>query len=1133
MTAPQEDWIYLDEPLPEIHIREIVSIDELLERNSMFVALSEDEIYQLLRLMFRESPESADAFFAFHKELTHPPDMLRKLAQHIIYDVNAKKKDFGTEESEEEYFQALRTIEKIQNYRTREQKLTELHEPLERTERLEGAYPMMEQRMRALVRTVEGAEVMRLENDKEAYEILSGELRRANHVPSMYMGEHVGTPSGLTLSQVSVAKKDAPMEEAGPEEALLAFSRSLLPSTRMVISQMRENPVSDLRSLEVLFQRYGLELEQLQEADMPGLLQALLRGPGGPEEPEEPEPEGRAKAGKKGPPREIKPKEISYVKLHRLFWDSIRARLTLASDTPLYADIVNQTMAAIREKPMYTDVYVPLSKQMEKLDQGTMKLEEFLQYLQLMRNRTEREMLLNFQAALHRLEKEGELSRLEPMIKDVADRISQTVDPEEAEEVFGSKAFLKEYKDPYALQAEPVLEEEVAYEMVEERDAFVLTLPEEEEDVDLSILEEEEENELMAALKPYETSDPVKTKVFQGMSEILKELHRLTRMPWEPARFIKILMQRSPPVIDISMAMFDAGSTLPEDLRERIAKESLEEVVKILPMEQQEKATVAYREAQKRLQKQRQSMFFLFLSYWILHIQSLMLEKRFVLQQINPTPCREEELIGPGFPVVEGREGKKGVLSYFACILHEEGRGIPRMEEMVDNYSREELVSKLKEGFACFAHEIELLQKMAHSDVVYRGSLRVKDAIDAFDEIKSLGDRRKTDPTLNLRVQLLRPYIKTIQLLPSIPDIPGNMKERHKHILGCCYVRLDDNYLVANRMSNRLQASKEYFAKYRVGQEKRPLLLGYAPPALAPPAVKEALPDEHLAAIGQAVPEEEGDWRETVRDKALPFLPNTLQNILRKENSLVMTQLDAEALRHLNALSVTLSRRGEQDNTLWQNIQTLAISELYGLFAQVSFGLYKYAENASLPGAEQEIIRDQIGKAQIFVKMLRELKVPDQDSKELQALLQLVVCRTVCLPGEVKPNQTIISITQTVSSTFVRKLAEHMAKALRRYVDMRIMPTIQDIQKKISEIREKRKLETILKYEQNPELNKLIKQARLQGINLPTENLQEQPMLDMYQVQAEDMQADFQEALAFQPIGEDTEDINPDRFYDY
>ena len=1142
MASSQEEWIYLDEELPEVHIRELISMQELLEKNQNFVALSDEEIYNQLLLMFKgrdaDNEVVARGYLDMHKDATSPADPVSRYCRHIVFQTNAKRKDFGTDNSEEDYFEILKNIKNTPNYGVREQIKNELQEPFEEATRTEDGNRIVIPRKRRLqVRLQQNEygvsdEVLRVEADKENYDILSGEFYAANHADSMHMSEHVAPRKPLTLSG-SVAKREdvdvSKIASSNPDAAQGAyfdvFARAIVPSFKYIIRHVNSDNTSDMRSLKVLFQLYGRDLEDIDTdaySELVNTIRALEYN-----EPEDKKDKGRHAK------RDIKPTETSYTRIFRMFWSSIIARLRVASDAPLYSEMINNAIALILAKPFKGDIYTPVPKQLEKLRNGSIKLDEFVRDIQLLKNLDERNLLSEFRNSVQSLQSdENPFPRLEEHIKEMERLAALTVDPEQAEGMFSTKGFVKEYTDPDQI-GKGHIQPDVADEMDhpnhfinQEVDAYVENPPENEDDVE----QEEEEDELGLAIARQGPRTPLLGELGE-ISGILTRIQRLTNMPWNPTEFVRMMIQRSPPMIDVPGAMHEIDKNIRKDILERIAQGSIDDAIALLPIDQHTAVKNTYHKALRMLREQKASLFYLFLSYWVVHVQTLMLDDLFVLQDITSSPCKAE-LTSIGYPIEEGREGKKGVLRYLVCILHEEGHDIPNINEFVDDYSKEQLSERIKSGFVHFSHEIDALKKLAYSEVSYEGNLAIEEAKEAYDTILKL--RKQSFQSR----ELLKPYIKSLQLLPSIPE---NVKDRSKHILGCCYTRLDPSYLAAKNLSNRLNASKNYFARERIGNKDRPVLMYYGKPI--PPAEfgkKEKEVDVHLVAIGTEQEEQKKeDWRETI--KGMPFLSNEIKNIIRKENRQEVSQLNDEAQRYLEALYRTTGTQIPKGT--WPSIQKMSVQELVGLFGQVSYDFYLYNEKlkeATMeiePNVVEPVYRDEIGligtelrKAKDVMNAINGLDVDEGDIGELKAIIQLVLCRTLCLPGNVEPNKRTITTDRIVKANFVQNLAGHIGRELRRHIDLRSTPTLDEIDKKISEIREKRKIETIRQYEMNPELNKLVKQARLQGIRVDVETEGEGFVPNRI---SEDDRADLEGALEFQMPAEDPDEMDMDGFNDW
>lgn len=1155
--SSQEEWIYLDEPLPEIHIREIISVEELLRENPTFVALSDEEIYNHLFVIF-EKKSIADAYYQLHKEVTEPVNIFDRFYKYVMYHVNARRKRNDTDEAEAKYFDTLINLDKNPNYKTREKIKAELQDPYEAAEEIENEdkIPIIRDKnlmVKLTASETETDEGMRLETDKEKYDITGGEFRKADYIDEMYITERIQfanyKKNVSLLAREVIRQKDVNMEELKTanqditkEGLFYKFTESLVPSFQSILKEINSKNAGDIHSLKMLFQMYGRDMEDIDIESYSELVRIMETLEYENDEEEEEEAEEKEKEVKK-----LRFDTVSYVKIHSLFWKSIMARLLIAKDAPLYSDIINDAISTILAKSFKADAYTPLAQQLEKMEKGTLKLPEFIRDIQLLRHLDERNLLSEFRQHVHNLQETGNkdiFKDLEERIKQIEELFSKTIDPKQAEEKFSSKAFVINYREIENIrEAVQNVDETLSMDdlvqnhddIVHEMEQFVVDLPENDEDIEI----EEADDELAIALEHYEKTTFI--IVLQELQPILSRIQELTKMPWNPEEFIRILLERTPNVLDTGAAILKIDETIRADIIEKIRKASFEDAIKILPIDQQTALKTTYHKALKHLKEQRNKIFFLFVSYWVLHVQKLILDDLFVLQHITDSPSKTE-LKGIGFPVEEsktGRAGREGVLDYFSSILHEEGHEIPGIKELVDEYTNKQLRDRLIEGFEYFENEIQEMKQQAHKPVIYEGDMAIEEAEKVYDTLLDLMKQKLKQQ------ERLKPYIKSLQLLPTIMS---DAKERHKHILGCCDAQLNSEYQAKNNLSNRLNAYKKYFAQQRIGVQNRPALLFYGvavePRELEKEKGKEKEDEMYFTSIlKETVGAEEGaeaEWRDIIKES--PFFTLRMKEILTKTNREEASQLQNEAQVYIKALHGTLNiQTGKKDEELWNNIRKLSRLELIGVIGQICTDFYDYVETKQTTYTENELlmITDAVQKTKDVLDMLNRVTIPESDYGVYYPLLQYILSRTLCYPGDVNPGGKKITTDKTVKTKFIEDTAKYILKEVKRHIEMRSTPTLEEIEKRISEIREKNKMKSLERYEQNPELGKLLKQAKNQGIKIDVDRVGEAGGIEeefggrINMREDEDERADYQGAREFEPRTEDPDERNIDDLGDY
>jgi hypothetical protein len=89
------EYVYDDEILPEIEIREVVSIDEFIKNNPKFVAIDDEHLQIFFKQLFQKS-STANGFYHLHKEIIE--DKAVDILNNIFVHVDAIRKD--TEDTE-------------------------------------------------------------------------------------------------------------------------------------------------------------------------------------------------------------------------------------------------------------------------------------------------------------------------------------------------------------------------------------------------------------------------------------------------------------------------------------------------------------------------------------------------------------------------------------------------------------------------------------------------------------------------------------------------------------------------------------------------------------------------------------------------------------------------------------------------------------------------------------------------------------------------------------------------------------------------------------------------------------------------------------------------------------------------
>jgi hypothetical protein len=119
------EYIYDDEILPEIEIREVISIDTFLKENPKFVALNQETIFILLKQFFTNNAK-AKWFLNLHKTVIDDKNV--DILSNIFVHIDAIRKD---NEEIEEYFEEQERAKRAPTFELQQLELNKLAYPFD------------------------------------------------------------------------------------------------------------------------------------------------------------------------------------------------------------------------------------------------------------------------------------------------------------------------------------------------------------------------------------------------------------------------------------------------------------------------------------------------------------------------------------------------------------------------------------------------------------------------------------------------------------------------------------------------------------------------------------------------------------------------------------------------------------------------------------------------------------------------------------------------------------------------------------------------------------------------------------------------------------------------------------------
>jgi hypothetical protein len=120
------EYIYEDEILPEIEIREVISLDSFIKENPRFVAFNQETLNILFNQFFNDKSK-ADAFIKLHKEIIDDKDI--DLLHFLYIYVDATRKDF---ENISQYFELYKRAQQAPTFQQIQVELIKIAFPFEK-----------------------------------------------------------------------------------------------------------------------------------------------------------------------------------------------------------------------------------------------------------------------------------------------------------------------------------------------------------------------------------------------------------------------------------------------------------------------------------------------------------------------------------------------------------------------------------------------------------------------------------------------------------------------------------------------------------------------------------------------------------------------------------------------------------------------------------------------------------------------------------------------------------------------------------------------------------------------------------------------------------------------------------------
>jgi len=1104
-------FIYLDEELPEIELREVITGDEYLEdradlkdRKRGLNIYTGEEIYNQLLLLLQSLQgegdltipliRKAETFQKLHQEvITTKRDPLP--ARSIIPEVYLQRKDNGDEDQfYEDYAQAM----KIENYETRRKELHRTFLGLETT-REEG-----------LTLPADGllqpTEVILYDSQNDRTVVLPEDTLlatiKAFHV---YRGGISPFDSSafqpLTLLDKIQSKKPNKVQVRVPEEG-----KTLAENTLAITEEKVEEVVGSLSSIGDLYQLWKDFMEQgvvLETAEQLKLVEAKLR--------ELQEKDREAMQFFQSVPS-YRPKRLDLQDNYGGFAFYVVMRSVFEKLQPILEKLKEDLLNLYQG---YLDSYgiqptenanVPLTAYeiALALSEEKVTLEDVLETMKLRLLKQQRTEVEKWLRQIQHWKVDG----MEEKVTREYNRFSKT-----------QASFQDEPLHPWLSVHEAIREIKKGEVLAKDReeagtmDKAMAFLPE-------FVVESEDPDEI--ELPVYEDGLPVE---IEKQSEGNQELLGIT------LRMFQALQRASGLPIDYEQLL----AVIPDSLRKTrrvLFREQLpdisEEVLEILAQTQMEYldtvvesiadiplvlrvksvARTIYMDFIKDLTTQWTFM----LAWWVCTLQNHVLH-RTLLFEIWAGALNCIQSWSPyGFPMEEGKK-KEGILPYLLCIIYDlshtegtlwnqwAGAGVAgvagnaeeRLEELFATAFQEEVAS-LRERFKTFEKELP-------------GKGFIKKGEEIKKQITETVEQRQKN-------RYLVDYMKFLKNLPSVLIQSTIAKKIH---LGCCLQLLSDRYRADYDWSGYVKNAyklKKLFATQRIGFDRRPYLSQVlrAPPEVVPPSlvsnkeyIKGAdIPDRPLWSL-------QANWEEALA----PLLPLKEYKILTAN----LQQLAPITEKNLDTYQRSFKLSPIKDFVL-QFADCQALTECFRKTVQLQKRAME--ELYGSKPKEQAYLRAEMEKLYPLFDLILSSSSATYTNEYQDLLrkrvLQYLLSRQLCFPAkpELAKNNTLVLLDNNLEASLLTDFLPVVYESLKTWVLQKRFNSSVNFTDYISKMREQENI-TKLKIVDvmNPEERKMYVQAKKLGI----QELEE--YMEIYRRRAEEEKQNREAVDAVEEEGED------------
>lgn len=1072
-----DEYTYESEVLPEIEIREIMSLEELLASNTSFVAFSESEILQYMAQLVQD-PVRGKVFHDLFQSLRAPTEHPSTQYLMPIVDADLARLDEHEDEDLHELINALIHTNNAPNYISQLNEIYKLTYPLHISQDVEPHLGVPKTPI-----------TVGLQNTAKQYVLLPRDVATApitikgvayripNITQSSYVYERTNTQTSALFPTEDEVQKKTTLKDAVP-----LFASVVESITQMI----------DTHTLRVHLERFGYDLDRLSEDDLQTLITKLRMLPS-----EELDVQQSVSESDVEPSALTKTALTKRSEMWKMFEDMLQQRVDPEKFRVMWEMLPSTTQLVAPAITVPNDI----SDIAHGLSENKFTMEDVissLKYTQALNEYQEvREMLENFQA-LNADEAREALTKITQkwgaIFAPYVDRM-----PNEFLDTYKDLAEIKEGTDTSTYLGDP---QRVYYEEgvpLGDQDAEIEN---NEEDVDA------DEVDLM--LDPLPVSLHGMTEGAREILEVvLPTIQRVHRASGVPCNFDGLVKHLSSKIVRISKREYLQTNVmgLSTQIRNQIIHMDMDRALHVASMVVPEELSKQLRDiiqlAWHAWEEDVATLMTEAFAWWVYDTQERAINRSLEFDVTQGSfSCMPKW--SPWGPPLQSDKGE-GILEYLTCVAVDIGAWTVSQEIMkrriLTTLEEDPRTEALKNRFKEMAKEAP-----AMTDRAKAANMSLAEAIENKQKSRYLPE-----------------YVKTFMLLPGL--LAG---QQPKMATGCCLQKIGADFKADSDWRGtlkRLRDVKDAFAKKRITVVEKPELAIFEPsPSLEDRAeVNDArLPEQIMATPTSKLHLEEWLTSAMASGAEITFVSQPMLQVVLRDTNQALTQAE----KHFKMAKTTSKVKIDLFEFLKENATWTHYEQVLNI---VLANMQQTHNKQSNDSRERAILSSYIIELIHVKRQLQKLRgiLDEVDMSLVRPLYIYILSRAICLPAIPESSRTNqLVITESVAAGFVANTIKSALDRLKKYIKTTTMPTMEQQAVFITNMREQQKVEVLAVLDDK---NVEDRQLMLDMKNIGLASLVKKPEVQTQNQdeQAEDeYEAEAEEEYAYKGTNADQNDLD-------